>query len=240
MTPDQAVVLADLVASIRASVEDAASRFAVVAAGALDLPEVASADETPGVAPQPSTDDAASVEARLTAAACQRCPLARGRRRVITAEGPHQARLVVIGPPTTFADERDGASMSGEPAVMFEKMLSAVVGVPRDEVVVVPAVMCRPPDGRAPTPSEAAACRPVVMAQVVAARPAAVLVFGEAANAAVFGADPPLKRVRGLWRELEGCPSVATWSPHECLRTPALKRETFEDLVKVKAAVVGP
>jgi uracil-DNA glycosylase family 4 len=240
MTPEQAVELADLVASIRASVEDAAARFAVVAAGALNLPEVAASPERHEEVAPPSTDEQASIEARLAAAACERCPLARGRRRVVTAEGPHQARLVVVGPPTTFADERDGASMSGEPAVMFEKMLTAVVGVPRDEVVVVPAVMCRPPDGRAPTPSEAAACRPMVMAQVVAAQPSAVLVFGEAANAALFGPEPPLKRVRGLWRELEGCPSVATWSPHECLRTPALKRETFEDLVKLKGAVAGP
>jgi uracil-DNA glycosylase family 4 len=42
-------------------------------------------------------------------------------------------------------------------------------------------------------------------------------------------------KLRGLWHDYEGIPLLVTYHPAALLRNPAYKKETWEDMQKLKA-----
>ena len=92
-------------------------------------------------------------------------------------------------------------------------------------------VKCRPPNNRKPEPEEMAACLPYLAEQIELVAPEVIVALGATAVQGLFGTGEGITRIRGRWRLYKGrIPVMPTFHPAYLLRTPAAKREVWDDL----------
>jgi DNA polymerase len=179
-------------------------------------------------------------------AACRRCSACREGRAPVPGTGAKQARWVVAAGATTAADEKARMPLAGDPGKLLDNMLAAVgMGRERD-VYVTNLIKCRPttPNGgeRAPTPQEAAACRPYLEREVALTGADTVLTLGQIAANTLLGRPlpEPLAGARGTSHALETggrtVNLVATLHPGELLRRGADKALAWADLCRARNA----
>ncbi len=173
------------------------------------------------------------------AAACQRCPLAEGRRTVVFGSGDPCARLMLVGEAPGAQEDAKGLPFVGAAGQLLDKILAAI-GLGRDEVYVANVVKCRPPENRDPTPEEVAACRPYLERQIELVGPELLVALGRVAAQTLLGNAAPIAQLRGRWHELAGIPLRVTYHPAALLRAPELKRPTWEDMQQVRDRLAEP
>ena len=96
---------------------------------------------------------------------------------------------------------------------------------------------CRPPYNRDPEADEKAACLPLLRAQVSLVKPKIIVCLGRISGQVVMWPDFRITREHGLWEERKGYWLSATYHPAALLRDPAKKRESWEDLKKLKEKI---
>jgi DNA polymerase len=110
----------------------------------------------------------------------------------------------------------------------------AAMGFERDEVYVANITKCRPPDNRKPEPAEMAACMPYLAEQLELVAPQVIVALGATAVQGLLGTTEGITRLRGKWRLYKGKIAVMpTFHPAYLLRTPAAKRDVWDDLQAV-------
>jgi DNA polymerase len=182
----------------------------------------------------------------IAIAACRRCSACREGRAPVPGTGARKARWVVAAGATTAADEKARMPLAGDPGKLLDNMLAAVgMGRERD-VYVTNLIKCRPttPNGgeRAPTPQEAAACRPYLEREVALTGAETVLTLGQIAANTLLGRPlpEPLAGARGAGHTLEtggrAVHLVATLHPGELLRRGADKALAWADLCRARNA----
>ncbi len=251
--------LADLVADVRALLEEEAARG--VRAEPRDVPVVASI--TPAPAAEPARAAASSQWAKVAASSraaadvatergapglvriredlgdCRRCKLCKERRNIVYGVGAAEAALMVVGEGPGHDEDLKGEPFVGAAGQMLDKMLSAVVGLAREQVYIANVVKCRPPGNRNPEPEEIAACLPFLERQILAVRPKVILVLGSVALKALLTTPSGIMSMRGRWQSWQEIPVMPTFHPAYLLRNPADKRKTFEDLQELKKRLDG-
>jgi DNA polymerase len=165
--------------------------------------------------------------------ACRRCPLAATRTHAVPGEGTSAPRLVVVGEAPGADEDASGRPFVGRAGQLLTRMLAAI-GLSREQVFIGNVLKCRPPGNRPPLPAEVAACKPYLLEQLAALRPALVLALGNHAVRALLGTERGITSLRGRFaRTPEGLRVMPTYHPSYLLRNPASKREAWEDLQKV-------
>ncbi len=168
-----------------------------------------------------------------TIASCQRCGLCRSRKQVVAGRGTTPARWVLIGAAPGASEEAAGEPVAGKAGRLLDAMLTAAGGG-KQEVFVLNAVQCRPPDQRDPSAQELAACRPLVQRQLELLAPALVLTMGQISARTMLGNDETLEQLRGKVHQLSVAqrtvPLVATYHPEHLLRESADKLKSWQDL----------
>jgi DNA polymerase len=182
----------------------------------------------------------------IAIAACRRCSACREGRAPVPGTGAKQARWLVAAGATTAADEKARVPLAGDPGKLLDNMLVAVgMGRERD-VYVTNLIKCRPTTGsggeRAPTPQEAAACRPYLEREVALTGAETVLTLGQIAANTLLGRPlpEPLASARGGDHTLDTggrtVNLVATLHPGELLRRGADKALAWADLCRARNA----
>ncbi|KQV30567.1 uracil-DNA glycosylase family protein [Massilia sp. Root335] len=182
----------------------------------------------------------------IAIAACRRCSACREGRAPVPGTGAKQARWLVAAGATTAADDKARVPLAGDPGKLLDNMLAAVgMGRERD-VYVTNLIKCRPttPNGgeRAPTPQEAAACRPYLEREVALTGAGTVLTLGQIAANTLLGRPlpEPLAGARGDVHALDAggraVDLVATLHPGELLRRGADKALAWADLCRARHA----
>jgi uracil-DNA glycosylase family 4 len=125
--------------------------------------------------------------------ACQRCPLANLRNRVVFGNGNPEAKLVMIGEAPGETEDIEGKPFVGKAGETFNKMLE-FIGLSRDELWITNTCLCRPKvtdqpgrSNRAPNANEIAACNPRLLAEIDIIKPAIVVLAGNTPLYAVTG-----------------------------------------------------
>jgi uracil-DNA glycosylase len=93
---------------------------------------------------------------------------------------------------------------------------------------------CRPPGNRAPMPDEVAACKPFLLREIAVAQPEVIVVLGNTATKNLLDTREGITRIRGNFQDYKGIKVMPTFHPAYLLRDPSKKRETWEDLKKVR------
>jgi uracil-DNA glycosylase len=183
---------------------------------------------------------AATIEDLVAAiAAFEGCALKRTATTTCVFDGNPKARVMLIGEAPGKEEDRQGKPFVGPAGQLLDKMLGAI-GLDRQSVYITNTLYWRPPGNRTPTPEEIATCLPFLERQVELIAPAMLVYVGGSAAKAMLEKNEGITRLRGRWFsfEREGretIPATAIFHPAFLLRQPARKKETWRDLLAIRA-----
>lgn len=216
-------------------------------AGVTNLPKPsrvsAAAAPARGVAAgSPPADFSNRVEAlailRDEVAACTRCgELAAGRTQTVFGVGPANARLCFLGEAPGADEDASGIPFVGRAGQLLTKIIEACT-LSRDEVFILNVLKCRPPDNRPPRPDEVANCRGFFERQLAVIQPEFICCLGTSAAQALLQTTEPIGQLRQRWFDHGAARVICTYHPSYLLRNPAAKRDVWDDM-KVLMAAMG-
>jgi DNA polymerase len=164
---------------------------------------------------------------------CTRCTLHEGRTHVVNTEGNSRARLMFVGEAPGADEDAQARPFVGRAGQLLTKIIEAI-GLKREDVLIGNVNRCRPPGNRAPMPDEAATCKPFLLREIAAVKPEVIVVLGNTAMKNLLDTKIGITRLRGEFQDFNGIKVMPTFHPAYLLRDPSKKRETWEDLKRVR------
>ena len=164
---------------------------------------------------------------------CTRCPLYQGRTNIVHTDGNRKARLMFVGEAPGADEDAQALPFVGRAGQLLTKIIEAI-GLRREEVLIGNVNRCRPPANRPPTPEEAAMCKPFLLREIAAVQPDVIVVLGNTAMRNLLDLKQGITKARGQFQDYQGVKVMPTFHPAYLLRDPSKKKETWEDLKKVR------
>jgi len=164
---------------------------------------------------------------------CTRCPLHQERTNIVHTDGNRKARLMFVGEAPGADEDAQALPFVGRAGQLLTKIIEAI-GLKREEVLIGNVNRCRPPGNRPPTPEEASMCKPFLLREIAAVQPEVIVVLGNTAMRNLLDIKQGITRVRGQFQDYHGVKVMPTFHPAYLLRDPSKKKETWEDLKKVR------
>ncbi len=166
-------------------------------------------------------------------AACTACGLHKTRIQTVFAGGSPSSGLMFVGEAPGADEDEQGKPFVGRAGQLLTKMIEAI-GFRREDVYIANVLKCRPPKNRDPLPDEVAACEGYLKRQIAAVKPVIICALGTHAAHTLLRNDTPISRMRGRIYNYEGVPLIPIYHPSFLLRSPANKKEAWEDLQKLR------
>lgn len=164
---------------------------------------------------------------------CTRCPLHQERTNIVHTDGNRKARLMFVGEAPGADEDAQARPFVGRAGQLLTKIIEAI-GLKREEVLIGNVNRCRPPSNRPPTPEEASMCKPFLLREIAVVQPEVIVVLGNTAMRNLLDIKQGITRVRGQFQDYHGVKVMPTFHPAYLLRDPSKKKETWEDLKKVR------
>jgi DNA polymerase len=168
------------------------------------------------------------------------CPLKRTATNTVFIDGNAAAPVVIIGEAPGADEDRIGRPFVGRAGQLLDRMLGAI-GLDRSGVLITNVVYWRPPGNRTPTAAEIASCLPFVFRLIALVHPKVLVLSGGTAAGALLPPGQGITRLRGRWFDLavpgldQPVPTLPMFHPSFLLRIPERKRETWRDLLSLRA-----
>jgi uracil-DNA glycosylase len=167
---------------------------------------------------------------------CTRCKLHSGRTNLVFGTGSPDARLMFVGEGPGADEDLQGVPFVGRAGQLLTQIIKAM-GYDRDQVYIANVVKCRPPGNRNPEPDEIERCQPFLMRQIATIQPKVIVALGKFAAQTLLQTSEPITRLRGRFRALGDVQVMPTFHPSYLLRNPSAKREVWDDMKQVMAAL---
>ena len=164
---------------------------------------------------------------------CTRCPLWEGRTKIVHSTGNRQADLLFIGEAPGANEDAEGEPFVGRAGQLLNKIIGAI-GLERKDVFIGNVNRCRPPGNRQPTQAEADVCKQFLIREIAVVRPKIIVVLGNTATQNLLNTKTGITKLRGEFQDYYGVKVMPTFHPAYLLRDPSKKRETWEDMKKVR------
>lgn len=165
---------------------------------------------------------------------CLKCPLGKTRNKFVYGVGNPNADLVFVGEGPGAEEDRLGEPFVGRAGQLLDKILAAI-NFDRSQIYIANMVKCRPPNNRDPQPEEMELCNPYLMEQLRLIKPKMICALGRIAAQALLKTTTPLGKLRGHWHDYHGIEVLVTYHPAALLRFQAYKKDTWEDMQKLRA-----
>ncbi len=165
---------------------------------------------------------------------CQRCRLAKSRTQVVFGVGNPNAELMFVGEAPGRDEDLKGEPFVGRAGQLLTDIIKAMK-LTRNDVYIANVIKCRPPENRNPEADELDACRPYIRKQVEMIRPKVIVALGRFGLQSLTEKAYSISSVRGTWLAYEGIKVMPTYHPAYLLRTPAAKKDVWNDMKKVMA-----
>ncbi len=169
---------------------------------------------------------------------CSRCRLSGSRTSIVFGSGNPNASLMFIGEAPGSEEDRQGLPFVGRAGQLLTKIIESI-GIDRNDVYICNVLKCRPPKNRNPETDEVETCSPFLRQQLESVRPQIVCCLGTFSAQTMLGMKIPISKLRGRFHEIEGIRFIATFHPAYLLRNPEKKREVWEDMKQIRAALTG-
>ena len=178
-------------------------------------------------------------EIRADIGDCTRCKLhTLGRAQIVFGVGNPNADLMFVGEAPGRDEDIQGEPFVGRAGQLLTKIIEAI-GLTREDVYIANVIKCRPPENRNPEPDEVASCEPFLFRQIDAIKPRVIVALGTFAAQSLLKTNESISRLRGRTHAYRGAQLIATFHPAFLLRSPERKRDTWEDMKKVRALLRG-
>jgi DNA polymerase len=176
-------------------------------------------------------------------AAYVHCPLRRGARNTVFADGNPAAHVMILGEAPDVDEDRAAKPFQGAAGQMLDRMFAAI-GIARDSADPASALYLasvlpwKPSGDRDPDPGEIAMMLPFVQRHIELVNPKVIIVMGNAPLFALTG-QKGILRARGIWGTAFGIDLLPMTHPKYLLRTLTAKREAWADLLALQARLKG-
>ena len=161
---------------------------------------------------------------------CHRCELwmNRGEERFELPKRRAKVMFIVGAPETKFG------ILDNDAMEMFQKQVAAI-GLGEQDYILTSLIRC---PSRTFRRESADLCRGYLKDEMVNAKNVKCFVFlGSDISSYMLRRPVDMNAFRSRVWNINGIPSVATYSERECLQNPALKRPVWEDLKKVRGFI---
>ena len=165
---------------------------------------------------------------------CRRCKLHVSRTHMVFGAGNPHAVLMFIGEAPGYHEDKQGEPFVGKAGELLTRILQAI-GLRREDVYLANILKCRPPNNRDPQPDEMKTCMPYLMEQIRLIKPKIICALGRISAQALLQTTTPLGKLRGQWHDFNGIPFIVTYHPAALLRFQSYKRDTWEDVKRLRA-----
>jgi DNA polymerase len=166
------------------------------------------------------------------------CALKRTAKNTVFADGTPGAPVMIVGEAPGGDEDRLGKPFVGVSGQLMDRMMGAI-GLTRDGGFYITNILFwRPPGNRTPTTAEQGMCLAFTRRHIELARPRLLVLAGGVAVKAVLDTAEGITRLRGKWTSYtlgDGTtiPTLPTFHPAYLLRTPASKRQSWQDLLAI-------
>jgi len=127
-------------------------------------------------------------------------------------------------------EDRQGLPFVGRAGQLLTDIIVKAMKLRREDVYILNTIKCRPPGNRTPLPQEVANCREYLDQQLAILRPEFICCLGAVAAQNLLGTTASIGQLRGRIHDSRGIKVVCTYHPAYLLRTPAAKRQTWDDI----------
>ena len=172
-----------------------------------------------------------------TVANCTKCPeLTSTRTQTVFVDVNPDSKILLLGESPGQSENELGLPFVGQAGKLLNNILASV-GLRREDVYICNVLRCRPPNNRKPTPAECHNCSGFLRLQIRAVNPQFIVCLGGVAAQNLLKTSAPISGLRGVWHTYEDgyvkADVLPTWHPAYCLRTPAAKKDVWEDMQKL-------
>ena len=166
------------------------------------------------------------------------CALKRTAKNTVFADGTAGAPVMIVGEAPGADEDRLGKPFVGVSGQLMDRMMGAI-GLTREGGFYITNILFwRPPGNRTPTTTEQGMCLAFTRRHIELAKPKVLVLAGGVAVKAVLDTTEGITRLRGKWTGYtldDGAviPTMPTFHPAYLLRTPASKRQSWQDLLAI-------
>ncbi len=199
-----------------------------------DQADIFAEPEEPVAALSADEKTAALAELTATVSACEACKLHETRTRTVFGVGNPDAEVVFVGEAPGRHEDEQGEPFVGRAGKLLNDILKAI-GFAREDIYICNILKCRPPQNRDPERDEVDACEPYLKKQLEILEPKVICCLGRHAAMTLLDTRASLRSLREAVHFYEGVPVMATYHPAALLRNPHWKRDTWDDVRKLRA-----
>jgi len=157
-------------------------------------------------------------------------------RQVVFARGNPEADIMVIGEAPGRDEDIQGRPFVGKSGQLLDKIFASI-GLSEDTIYITNVINWRPPGNRNPKPEEITMCMPFIHKHIELIDPKFIVLVGGVSFSALTGQSGIMKN-RGQWTELsiagKTIPALPIYHPAFLLRQPALKKDTWHDMLSLR------
>jgi DNA polymerase len=178
------------------------------------------------------------AELEAAVRAFEGCALKRTAKNTVFADGTPGAPVMIVGEAPGADEDRLGKPFVGVSGQLMDRMMEAIGLSRAGGFYITNILFWRPPGNRTPTLAEQAMCLAFTRRHIELAKPKLLVLAGGVAAKAVLDTTDGIMRLRGKWasyRLSDGTelPTMPTFHPAYLLRTPASKRQSWQDLLAI-------
>ena len=182
---------------------------------------------------------------QLIASNCVKCAeLCENRHNIVADRGNPNTKLVLIGEAPGENEDLQGKAFVGRAGQLLDKIMESIGLDTNKDMLILNVVKCRPPDNRAPKPTEAANCFPYLKWQLDYVKPKVVVLLGATAAKHLMPEQKSegMKDRVGQFFDLPSYPGVKfllLYHPAYLLRDPRKKKDMWEHVKALKNLIAA-
>ncbi len=171
---------------------------------------------------------------------CTKCmELVRNRTHTVFGVGNIDAELVFVGEAPGADEDKQGEPFVGAAGQLLNKIIAACK-MKREEIYICNVLKCRPPSNRPPQTDEVSNCRHFLERQLSIIRPRFICCLGTHAAQTLLSTTIGIGKLRRQIHHYQGMKLVATYHPAYLLRNPNAKKDVWDDMKMMMAAMGRP
>ncbi|MCC3859679.1 uracil-DNA glycosylase [Pseudemcibacter aquimaris] len=167
------------------------------------------------------------------------CSLKKTATNTVFCDGNAESKVMVIGEAPGADEDRIGKPFLGEAGKLLDKMFAAIEMSRENDFYITNVVPWRPPGNRKPTDAECDLCLPFLKRHIELLQPKIIISIGGTSANALLGTQTGITKLRGKWQEYDvsgtKVPIVPIYHPAYLIRQPQFKKQTWHDLLDIKA-----
>lgn len=166
----------------------------------------------------------------IEAESCRACSLHTTRNKLVFGKGSPNPSIVFVGEAPGADEDKIGFPFVGRAGKLLDKWFEKY-NLTLEDIYVMNALKCRPPNNRDPLPEEKAACKGYFDKQLAILKPKVICALGRHALSNLLDTEISSRYsdMRGVVHSYNGIKVVATYHPAFILRSGQFAQKVYDD-----------